>query len=178
MSMLKQIAEEESKLEMTPMIDVTFLLLIFFMCTIKFKTLEGKLEAFLPKDVGVNASDAPPKEKIDIVIKTVKPGRKVEAYAYEKRGEIIPYNEAEGGEFYLVDHEVSYKVLRDTFKSDDAGIEQMRRKLDELLRADPERAVTLKPMHGVVYGDIMTVLDTVIEVGYQDVTFAGSYGKE
>ena len=122
MSMLKQIAEEESKLEMTPMIDVTFLLLIFFMCTIKFKTLEGKLEAFLPKDVGVNASDAPPKEKIDIVIKTVKPGRKVEADAYEKRGEIIPYNEAEGGEFYLVDHEVSYKVLRDTFKSDDAGI--------------------------------------------------------
>ena len=54
----------------------------------------------------------------------------------------------------------------------------MRRKLDELLLADPERVVTLKPMPGVVYGDIMTVLDTVIEVGYQDVTFAGSYGKE
>ncbi|MDF1837417.1 MAG: biopolymer transporter ExbD, partial [Planctomycetota bacterium] len=40
-------------MDMTPMIDVTFLLLIFFMCTLKFKVLEGKLTAYLPKDVGV-----------------------------------------------------------------------------------------------------------------------------
>jgi len=36
---IKEINEEEHELEMTPMIDVTFLLLIFFMCTLKFKTL-------------------------------------------------------------------------------------------------------------------------------------------
>ena len=88
MSMLKQIAEEESKLEMTPMIDVTFLLLIFFMCTIKFKTLEGKLEAFLPKDVGVNSSDAPPKEKIDIV-----KSRLIKYYGYseESASDVLHY---------------------------------------------------------------------------------------
>ena len=63
----------------------------------------------------------------------------------------------------------------DTFKGDDSGVEKMRDKLDELLRSDPERAVTLKPMPGVVYADIMIVLDTVIEVGYEDVSFAGSY---
>ena len=173
MSMLKQIAEEESKLEMTPMIDVTFLLLIFFMCTIKFKTLEGKLEAFLPKDVGVNRSDAPPKEKIDIVIKAIKPGQKIDIDAFEKRGQIVEWNGQD--DYYLYGHEVSYKVLRDTFKGDESGVDKMRDKLDELLRSDPERAVTLKPMPGVVYADIMVVLDTVIEVGYEDVSFAGSY---
>ena len=78
-TILKELAEEKSELEMTPMIDVTFLLLIFFMCTIKFKTLEGKLAAYLPKDVGVNASDAEPKEKIDIYLRLDNSGTRVEA---------------------------------------------------------------------------------------------------
>ena len=47
---------EDTEIDMTPMIDVTFQLIIFFICTIKFKTLEGKLETQLPKDVGVNAA--------------------------------------------------------------------------------------------------------------------------
>jgi len=59
-SRLEEIQKEKHELEMTPMIDVTFLLLIFFMCTLKFKTLEGKLAAYLPKDVGVNQADAEP----------------------------------------------------------------------------------------------------------------------
>ncbi|MCI0342172.1 MAG: biopolymer transporter ExbD [Planctomycetales bacterium] len=40
-------------LNMTPMIDCVFQLLIFFMCATKFKTLEGKLLAYLPKDKGL-----------------------------------------------------------------------------------------------------------------------------
>ena len=69
MSQLKNMAEEECEMEMTSMIDVTFLLLIFFMCTLKFKTLEGKLAAYLPKDVGVNTSEAEPIEKVEILIR-------------------------------------------------------------------------------------------------------------
>jgi biopolymer transport protein ExbD len=38
--------------DMTPMIDVVFQLIIFFMTTIRFKALEGKLETQLPKDSG------------------------------------------------------------------------------------------------------------------------------
>ena len=71
-SKLAEIADEKSELEMTPMIDVTFLLLIFFMCTLKFKTLEGKLAAYLPKDVGVNQSDAEPIEKVEILVRVKK----------------------------------------------------------------------------------------------------------
>lgn len=41
-------------LPMTPMIDVIFQLMIFFMCSIHFKSLEGKLYSYLPKDKGMN----------------------------------------------------------------------------------------------------------------------------
>ena len=44
---------EEVKMDMTPMIDCTFQLLIFFMVSTKFKTLEGLLAAYLPKDKGL-----------------------------------------------------------------------------------------------------------------------------
>jgi len=48
---------EKPELQMTPMIDVTFLLLIFFLCSIRFRLLDGKLSAYLPRDRGVNVSD-------------------------------------------------------------------------------------------------------------------------
>ncbi|MEK7310219.1 MAG: biopolymer transporter ExbD [Planctomycetota bacterium] len=47
---------EETKfdeLNMTPMIDVIFQLMIFFMCSIHFKSLEGKLYSYLPRDKGM-----------------------------------------------------------------------------------------------------------------------------
>jgi biopolymer transport protein ExbD len=52
----KQYNLEAVEADMTPMIDVVFQLIIFFMTTIRFKALEGKLETQLPKDVGVNSS--------------------------------------------------------------------------------------------------------------------------
>ena len=41
------------KMDMTPMIDCIFQLIIFFMCSIHFKSLEGKLYSYLPKDKGM-----------------------------------------------------------------------------------------------------------------------------
>jgi biopolymer transport protein ExbD len=48
-------------INVTAMVDVIFCLCLFFMCSLKFKQLEGKIESWLPKDRGV--SQAPP-EKI------------------------------------------------------------------------------------------------------------------
>lgn len=48
----KRARPAEFAMEFTPMIDVVFLLLIFFMCTLKFKTLESKLATYLPTDKG------------------------------------------------------------------------------------------------------------------------------
>ena len=177
MSNMKDIMEEKCEMEMTPMIDVTFLLLIFFVCTIKFKTLEGKLAAYLPKDVGVNASDAEPKEKIDITLKLKAAGRKVEARRLEKDGVEVAWTSMAQGEFALLDHKVEYGINRDSFPDSENGIKDMKVKLEQYLADDPERAVTIKAMQGIVYADIIPVLDACIDVGFTDVTFAGSYGK-
>ncbi len=42
--------DDDAKLNMTPMIDVVFLLLIFFLVGTKFRTPEGELEAYLPEE--------------------------------------------------------------------------------------------------------------------------------
>ena len=51
---VEEMNKEETKMDMTPMIDVTFQLLIFFMCTLHFSSAEGILSSNLPKDVGIN----------------------------------------------------------------------------------------------------------------------------
>jgi len=50
------VEQEESPLNMTSMIDVVFLLLIFFMCATKFKLPEGALRSYLPRNRGGEAS--------------------------------------------------------------------------------------------------------------------------
>jgi biopolymer transport protein ExbD len=59
----------EIKLELTPMIDMAFLIIIFFMC-LPFKTLDGKLAAFLPTDKGINPvpQEPPPEIKVSVHI--------------------------------------------------------------------------------------------------------------
>ncbi len=88
-------AREEHEMDMTPMIDVTFLLLIFFMCTLRFKTLEGKLAAFLPKDVGVNQMDAEPIEKVEILVRVRVPGTKMKPSKPDPK----PYGPNDTGRF-------------------------------------------------------------------------------
>ncbi len=66
---VKEVIEEEVKLDMTPMIDITFLLLIFFIVTMKFRIEEGKLEAKLPENMGQNPGPADiDREKVRIAI--------------------------------------------------------------------------------------------------------------
>ncbi|MBI5779938.1 MAG: biopolymer transporter ExbD [Planctomycetes bacterium] len=48
-----KVEEANMELNMTPMIDVIFQLIIFFMCSIHFKSLEGKLYSYLPRDKGM-----------------------------------------------------------------------------------------------------------------------------
>jgi biopolymer transport protein ExbD len=61
---------EEKPIEppMTPMIDVIFQLLIFFVLTMKFKEVEGRLLSQLPKDKGLQSSSVPQPELQEVRI--------------------------------------------------------------------------------------------------------------
>ena len=163
MSYLEEIVKDDCELEMTPMIDIVFLLLIFFLCTIKFKTLEGKLSAYLPKDVGVNTTEAEPKEKVEIKLTVKTEGRRMEPKMdaawdgegrYEWLGRVIAY-------------QIGPKRTTD--------LEVLQDRLEELFKADDERPATIDSRPGTTYGDVVPVLDAAIFAGYTDITFVGEY---
>ena len=154
--------QKPMKGDMTPMIDVTFQLLIFFMLTIKFKTLEGKLAAYLPKDVGVNTSPAVPKEKIEIKLKVEQEGSKRDPLADRPWSGEGPYR-------YGADRVVVYSIGPKSTRS----LEEVKRRLRDLYNQDPERPATIDPYPGTVYDDVINVLDVAIEAGYTDITFVG-----
>lgn len=163
-TILKELNEDKSELEMTPMIDVTFLLLIFFMCTIKFKTLEGKLAAYLPKDVGVNQSDAEPKEKVEVKLKVLKEGTKRDPKDVNE-----PYI-GKGAFQYGTDRVIQYSI--GPMKTQDLATVGQR--LKALYKADPERGMTIDPLPPAVNADVMRVLDRALQAGFTDITFLGA----
>jgi len=169
MSVLKDIASEEIKMEMTPMIDVTFLLLIFFLLTLRFKTLEGKLAAYLPKDVGVNSSPATEEiEKVEITLTVISPGVKVDPQDASK-----PYSGR--GRFEYSGRRIKYQIGPQSTE-DVAVMKDRLRKLFQAAKASGvKRPATIDARPGTTYGDIIPALDSAVEVGFEDITFVGEY---
>ena len=52
-----EVRAESSSSSMTSMIDVVFLLLIFFLCTLNYRVLEGRLDTELPMGFGQDTGD-------------------------------------------------------------------------------------------------------------------------
>src|SRR6187549_957944 len=76
-------------INVTAMVDVIFCLCLFFMCSFKFKQLEGKVDTWLPKDRGVNQG-TPEKvvlEEIRVLMKW-DPNRNVTIRKVGNRGEV------------------------------------------------------------------------------------------
>ena len=163
MSRLRRIAEEETKLDLTPMIDVTFLLLIFFLCTIRFRTLEGKLSAYMPKDVGVNPPIGTPFEKIELDVLVVTAGEK-------RRAGDLSQAWRGAGRFEYVGRRIEYRVGPRRY----ADLDDVEERLRMLHEADPERPVVLRPQRGTTHGDVVSALDVINEVGFLEVTFQGA----
>ena len=67
MSALKKILEDVDEVDLTPMIDVTFLLLIYFMVTTMIKQPEAELSAILPGKSAPSSYNKPkPESHIEI----------------------------------------------------------------------------------------------------------------
>jgi len=45
---------DDTELNMTPMIDIVFQLIVFFLLSLKFKSVDQRIESMLPKDRGPN----------------------------------------------------------------------------------------------------------------------------
>ncbi|MEQ8765851.1 MAG: biopolymer transporter ExbD [Planctomycetota bacterium] len=153
----KEKIQEEVKLEMTPMIDVTFLLLIFFMCLIKFKMLEGKLAAYLPKDVGVNNTPIEePLEKIDLRI-TVEG----ESNGKDPLGRTVGKRKLQN---------VKYWIGGSGFTE----LEAFKKRLQYIRSQQPELKATLAPSKEVLTDYVVKLMDACLAIDLTDITFKGS----
>jgi len=143
----KQDGQRDPSLEIAPMLDVTFLLLIFFMCTIKFKTLEGRLDAYLPKDLGAQKTSAETLENIEVRLRPEPDMTKV-----------------------YVGRNVVERITNFNAK-EELVLETLYRVVGDLHRKLPDQPVIIDPDAGVPHGHVVGVLNTIMRHRIEKVTF-------
>ena len=137
----------EIEMQMTSMIDVTFLLLIFFLLGTKFKEPAGRLNAFLPKDRGpnpVNVVVIEPEEELIVRVMMV-PGHKRPIY---KLGDI------------------EYPTITD-----------LEQQLLVLHGIKADQPVTIDPDPKAQYSYVLQALNSCVKVGYVEIAFSAPIPK-
>jgi len=174
-------AQEEAKADMTPMIDVVFLMIIFFIC-IEFKVLESKLDAFLPTDKGSQSTVVEPEEQLSIKIIVEQKGTK----DYGKIGRPginpltnRPYRHKVKG--HKVRYEVGPKPLY--------GIDKVKEELERIAGLPssqiPDKkggkklmSCVIEAYPGTYYEDVAKTNDAANAAGFKEVNFGGGLGAK
>ena len=176
-------AQEEVKPDMTPMIDVVFLMIIFFIC-IDFKVLESKLAAFLPKDKGSSPTVAPPQEQLSVKILVDSPGTP----KYERGGPgQINSNTNRPYRFKLEGHRVRFEVGPKPYASiDEAKVELMRiaksplSMVEDVSKPGTKKLLpcVIEAYPGTYYDDVAKVADACKDAGFEEINFGGGLGAK
>jgi len=170
----KQMEEvsKEAEMDMTPMIDVVFLLIIFFLC-IDFKVLEAKLPAYLPKDKGSQPDEVEPQEQLRIKIVCERMGTQQLRPGSKKA-------------YRLVGHKIRFEVGPKKVETLDELKEELQAIYDDPNREVPDPknpgrkkkvSVVIEPGTSAVYGDVAPTVDAVVAVGFSDINFGGGRGS-
>ena len=142
--------DEEVKLSITPLIDVAFLLLIFFMSAMKFKTLERKVAAFLPKDRGLAKTKIKLEEKPKITVELKR--TKGEKHTRVK----------------LLDSEIGI---------DEVGFSELRRRIAGIKKQSDELPGEINAWAEVPHSDVVKAIDAFMAAEITDITFVGAPPK-
>jgi biopolymer transport protein ExbD len=156
--------DEEIKLPMTSMIDVTFLLLIFFLVVSRFSTLEGKLSAYLP---ATEENGNGPIEKVEVLLRVIEEGQRMDPFDEEKAWSEEPGTRFVYDDSRVIEYSIGPRTTRD--------LDLLRERLEQLHRFDRERPMNIDARKGIVYDEVIEVFDAAAEAGYERVYFIGSY---
>ena len=134
---------------MTPMIDVTFQLIIVFLCSMKFRTLDQKIEAFLPKKVGITDAPAPDPVKTRVYVRLRhRPGESSTAVM-------------------VLDSRLGTTATEGVWRTVEARLKEVRGRdpaIEGEIDADPDCA----------HGDVVRALDSCMAAGLASVVFRGT----
>jgi len=160
---------EEVVMDLTPMIDVTFQLLIFFMLTIKFKILEGKLQSLLPLDKGLAATPAKIEtEDVEIVMKVTEETKNKAASLREVR-------------YFRNASNTPFGVSKPTWKDDTMSfvceppdaMAKIKAHLSDVRKSSPDSKAKINAWPEVPTDRVVNVLNMMIEAGYTDISYSG-----
>ena len=169
---------EETELNMTPMIDVVFQLIVFFLLSLKFKSVDRRLDSLLPKKVGITESFVPEDEAPNLTVKLFRRNVDDPDRAYT---------------LMRVGNHYECKLPAGDFDEKDVSGTQARlteydRVFAELHRVigttwarmghNPDVKAVIKTPRPtgfrVPHGDVVRVLDTFVDVGLTQVGFEGT----
>jgi biopolymer transport protein ExbD len=171
---------DETEMNMTPMIDIVFQLIVFFLLTLKFKSVAHRIESELPKDRGIQAIQ---QSVTDLPMLTVKLFRKNVGQAQEA------FTRVRVGQDYTIDlpaGEWSGETDKDLPREKEYAkqVEQVISAIQRIWAAqnnNPEVKGEIKTPSEAVgagsavpHGDVVRILDAFLRAGITDVKFEGS----
>ena len=169
---VKPVPRGPADLNMTPMIDVVFLLLIFFIVSTEFRTIEGLLPTNLPRQQGVSAADPlePPLPPLRIILSN-DPNLGLDPERHPFTGIITcpQLGRLPKASDYLLPNQPAHAVLK--------PLEEVTKRLRERTGEFGERYRTDTPViiqvdAGVEYGNVMLLYDAVLGARMEKVSFA------
>jgi biopolymer transport protein ExbD len=169
---------EDTTMNMTPMIDVCFQLIVFFMLTLKFPSISSRFESMLPKDRGQAASPATLTPLQEITVKLFRKDVELDKLQHFTRirvGETLTVNLPRGPWKMDAKSEDERRAVED---KEFAKITEAIGAAFALQQRNPEVKGEIKtpPPTGqlVPHGDVMRVLDSFVAAGVVNVNFEGA----
>ena len=164
---------DEGTLNMTPMIDIVFQLILFFLFNLRFKSLDYRIETQLPKDRGINPTpqlvvDIPSIKVLLFRVNEEDPSKaytKIKIAGVEYKGSNYQWSGSRPSDLKLEDD-------RDQFYA------RIQGKIAELAKAGKDMKgeidTPLPSGASVPHSDVIRVLDCFLGANIKEVNFVGS----
>ncbi len=173
---LDLIEPEETELNMTPMIDIVFQLIIFFLLSLKFKTIDQRIESMLPRNKGLRPTPefAPPEDKIKLKLFRREIATPESAYTLVRIDNADRYKLPAGWKGRV-------RESPERVAEYDRVVGTVKQKIEERLAVYGNNPDTVKgeivapPPRGgsVPHGDVVALLDAFLQLGMTNVEFEG-----
>ena len=169
---------DESELNMTPMIDIVFQLIIFFLLSLKFKTVDRRIDSMLPKDRGLAPTPTFPEDFLKVKIKVFRRDMKDK----EKAHTMIKIDNEAKKYFLPRGWKGRLKESADRVREYDATVAKVRGVVHRKLQAhggeigEVKGEIVAPPPKGgaVPNGDVIAMLNIFLGLDMTDVVFEGA----
>jgi hypothetical protein len=169
---------EDTEMNMTPMIDIVFQLIIFFLLSLKFKTIDSRIDSMLPKDRGLAATPTFPEDFLKVKIKVFRRDMEDATKAYT----LIKVDNDQGTYSLPRGWKGRLKETIERIREYDGKMGAIQSVVAKKMQAhggNPEEVkgeiVAPPPKGGAVpHGDIIQVLNVFLNLKMIDVVFEGA----